>query len=150
MFSGKTTERHKKNFSSVLFMKRKCIICKQWFDHEKPNRRHCTRVRCRIKLSYIILRQKGYDPEMYYQKMILEGHQVKCKLCSIEMKARFIRDFFYPICKKCEDGEKEVFWPCVDEFNKDAIEEACGFALPQYFLETIKNTWDDSKGLDVE
>lgn len=121
----------------------KCIICQQWFETPPNRKRCCTRVKCRIKMSYKILHNKGYDPEMYYQQLIVSKYKVRCKLCNKEICARFVRDFFYPICKECEDREKEIFWPCIDEINKDAIEESCGFILPSSFLEIIKNTWKD-------
>ncbi|MBD3312864.1 hypothetical protein GF345_00320 [Candidatus Woesearchaeota archaeon] len=107
----------------------RCIICKRKFI--RPGRtKCCTRVECRIKLSYIMLAQKGYDPVMYYEQILHSGYKVICKRCDKDFIARFKRDLFFPVCEDCEIQEKEIFWPLIDEINKEAVEEASGYFLP--------------------
>jgi len=118
-----------------------CVICKEIIDH--PTRsKCCTRVKCRIKFSYFKLAEKGYDPVLYYEQLIASKYQVRCKKCEEKFIARFKRDLFFPVCEKCENQEKEVFWPLIDEINKEAIEDATGIFLPSSVFESLREQRD--------
>ena len=67
---------------------------------------------------------------------------MRCKKCEEKFIARFKRDLFFPVCEKCENQEKEVFWPLIDEINKEAIEDATGFFLPSSVFESLREQRD--------
>ncbi|MBU0535933.1 MAG: hypothetical protein KKE20_03140 [Nanoarchaeota archaeon] len=112
----------------------RCMICKEMINHPQRTR-CCARVRCRIVFSYYLLKQKGYDPEMYYAQIIDSKKRVLCKKCGKEFIARFKRDLFFPVCKECEH---ERFWSIIEELEKEALDEACKFFLPSEVFDMIR------------